>query len=421
MKSISTIMEVSKIREADKNVHAKENKKSETFKGLVDSIRKVGIIHRIVLRQVGDDMVVVDGHRRLAAAKEAGMKEVPVEILDVAVGDNDALAMTLAANIQRLENNPVLEAMAIDRMLRQDMSKVEIAAALGKDLAYIMRRARLINLSARWQEFAHDHKCTVDLLEKVAAFEKSVQEQVAEECDIDNSDCEDETYAWSDFERSFLNSTRKLGKAIFDKTECANCEYNTACHAFLFDWMASEEEEAVCENQGCFARKHNETVDRKIEALKKKKRVSVIEVADKWKIPNYWSVTQQRKGDNVQPYVYMSNELKELVWGPVPLKRGDKDPEVTAKEREEKKRRKMVKSARDKVRYALVNKLEDEDSFVGSELFVRLAKRRFRREIEGYITDSLVDDYFRECQECETIDEAEKIEYLKELGIEADS
>lgn len=381
------------------NVHAKERRDDESFRGLVESIRSAGIIHRIVVRPENGRFVIVDGHRRYEAAKAAGMDEVPCEVRDFAEGD--ALAVTVAANVQRLDNDPVLEAEAIVKLMREGRSMGEIAAKIGKSEGYVARRSRLSTLAEPWRDFARRIRCTVGMLEKVAAHETAVQERVAANAGLDEYE-EDggDPCGWSEFESAFAAETRRLDEAGFDAAECAKCPNNTAFHTYLFDWMATEEGVAPrCQDAACYARKWNEATDAEIKRLKRE-GTPAVEVASKWNVPEYWDAAKTRDRKHPQAYVYEQDGIRRIVWA-APKRR----PEATAKtaeereaERAEKRRVRLVRAAREKVRSAVAEKARDAEAFRrwAGPLYGVLAARRLDRELgRAWIADGLVDDFAR--------------------------
>ena len=383
------------------NVHARERRDDESFRGLVESIRSAGIIHRIVVRPDNGRFVIVDGHRRFEAAKAAGMDEVPCEVRDFAEGD--ALAVTVAANVQRLENDPVLEAEAIAKLMREGRSMGEIAAAIGKSEGYVARRSRLSTLAEPWREFARRIRCTVGMLEKIAAHETAVQERVAANAGLDEYE-EDggDPCGWSEFENAFAAEVRRLDEAGFDTAECAMCPNSTACHAYLFDWMATEEGVSPrCQDTACYARKWNEATDAEIKRLKREGKPAV-GVSSRWNVPEYWDVAETRDRKHPQAYVYEQDGIRRIVWGAQKRKPDTANPAKTAEEREaeksEKRRVRLVRAAREKVRSAVAEKARDAEAFrrwAGS-LYGELAARRLDRELgHGWIGDSLVDDIAR--------------------------
>ncbi len=94
---------------------------------LAASIRRVGIINPLVVIKQGEDLVLIAGHRRLAAARLAGLKVVPCFVRDT-VPEVDA-EIAFAENFFRKDLSPVELACALkDCLLKQTMTVKEIAA-----------------------------------------------------------------------------------------------------------------------------------------------------------------------------------------------------------------------------------------------------------------------------------------------------
>ena len=111
---------------------------------LAASIKKNGITTALTVAREDGHFVLIDGERRLRAAKKAGVKEVPVLVRD----DENALAAALVANVQREDLNPIEEAEALRRL-----SEVEglgthkaLAEQVGKPVPFVSKRLRLLAL-----------------------------------------------------------------------------------------------------------------------------------------------------------------------------------------------------------------------------------------------------------------------------------
>lgn len=406
------------------NVHAKERRNDETFRGLVESIRANGLIHRIVVRPDAGRFVIVDGHRRFEAVKAAGWTEVPVEVRDTDAAT--ALAVTVAANVQRMENDPLLEADAIGKMLGAGMGIGEIAAAIGKSDGYVARRARLVTLARPWREFAKRIRCTTDMLEKIAAHELSLQERVAANAGLDEYE-EDggEACGWEEFDDAFRSEIRRLDEAAFDTSVCEKCASNTACHRFLFDWMETEEGNAPrCQDAACYAKMHNAAVDAELERLRVSGKPAK-EVSSKWQVPEYWNAAEKKDRKHPQAYVYEADGLRHILWGieKAPEVRAGSllTPEERAAQRAEKKRLKTVRAAREKVRArwssVCAGGPETVKKFLGSA-YDELAAIRLDRSIRSsWVADEFLDDFARVVFESATegMAKEERDEYEKEL------
>jgi ParB/RepB/Spo0J family partition protein len=112
---------------------------------LVASIEQHGIAQALTVRpNGGTHYILVAGERRLRAARDAGVKQVPVLIRE---GDG-ALAAALAENLIRADLNPVEEAQAILRLAELEKlgTNKEVGARIGKSTAYVGDRRRLLKL-----------------------------------------------------------------------------------------------------------------------------------------------------------------------------------------------------------------------------------------------------------------------------------
>jgi ParB family chromosome partitioning protein len=79
------------------------------------------------------DYVVVDGNRRLAGAKLAGLDDVPVHVDDTLAEDADTLLETaLTAAVQHEDLEPLDEERALQRLVEVHGSQRAVARALGK-------------------------------------------------------------------------------------------------------------------------------------------------------------------------------------------------------------------------------------------------------------------------------------------------
>jgi ParB family transcriptional regulator, chromosome partitioning protein len=89
---------------------------------------------------------IIAGERRWRAAQMAGLQEIPTVIRDVE--DDDAIAMALIENIQREDLNPLEEAKALDRLIREfGLTHQKAADAIGRGRASVSNLLRLLELS----------------------------------------------------------------------------------------------------------------------------------------------------------------------------------------------------------------------------------------------------------------------------------
>ena len=325
--------------------------------------------------------------------------------------EDAALAVTIAANVQRLDDDPILEAEAVERMEKGGMSREEIAAAIGKSVACVARRARLASLSRPWREFARRVPCTTDLLEKVAAHETQLQERVAADIGLDEYEYDGEggeRCPWGEFENTFDRAVMKISDAAFDASVCANCPNNTARHAYLFDFMASEDgDDARCQDPACYAKRNNAAVDALVERLRRG-GTPAVEVADRWRIPEYWNASAKPGAKHRQAYVYTDGSLKRVRWS-VPMPKPERaQSAMTDEEREAARRVKRAHNAWKKNRLAAYEKVRSAlgdvetrrgffRSVVRTEEFCDWAENYLERQAgtEDYIYDGFCQEMLR--------------------------
>ena len=87
---------------------------------------------------------LIAGHRRLQAAKELGLCEVPVCVQEM--NDQDTKLLIFIDNFHRKDFSPLEEAQGI-RMILDDgaMTQTELGKKMGKSQAYIANRLRLLD------------------------------------------------------------------------------------------------------------------------------------------------------------------------------------------------------------------------------------------------------------------------------------
>jgi ParB family chromosome partitioning protein len=125
----------------------------ESLQELADSIRAQGVVQPIVVRplmaqRAGEPLryEIIAGERRWRAAQMAGLHDIPAVIRRVP--DEAAVAMSLIENIQRENLNPLEEARALDRLIREfDMTHQQAADAVGRSRAAVSNLLRLLELA----------------------------------------------------------------------------------------------------------------------------------------------------------------------------------------------------------------------------------------------------------------------------------
>jgi ParB family chromosome partitioning protein len=128
--------------------------RQDTLEDLANSIKAQGVVQPIVARPLnktnGDTQryEIVAGERRWRAAQMAGLSDIPTVVR--IVPDDAAIAMALIENIQRENLNPLEEARALDRLIKEfKLTHQEAADAIGRSRVSVSNLLRLLDLSDR--------------------------------------------------------------------------------------------------------------------------------------------------------------------------------------------------------------------------------------------------------------------------------
>ncbi len=123
----------------------------ESLQELATSIREVGIIQPITLRQTAENRFqIIAGERRWRASQMAGMKTIPAYIRTIK--DENVMEMALVENIQREDLNAIEIALAYEHLLEQSgMTQEKMSERVGKSRTAITNYLRLLKLPAQVQ------------------------------------------------------------------------------------------------------------------------------------------------------------------------------------------------------------------------------------------------------------------------------
>lgn len=112
---------------------------------LAQSIAQQGVLQPLLVRPAGDKYEIVAGERRYRAAMQAGLTELPVVIREL--GDQEALQIAIAENLQRENLTPMEEARAYQRLLAFGLDQAAVGDAVGKNRSTVANALRLLQLS----------------------------------------------------------------------------------------------------------------------------------------------------------------------------------------------------------------------------------------------------------------------------------
>lgn len=131
-----------------------ENPREELtgIEDLADSIREVGLLQPIVVRQRAGQLIVVAGHRRLAAVQHLAWGQVDV-VVTKDMRPDEILAAMIIENGQRTDLDPIEEARAFSRLKHlQQLNSRDLAKRIGRSQPFVDDRLRLLDLPPEDQD-----------------------------------------------------------------------------------------------------------------------------------------------------------------------------------------------------------------------------------------------------------------------------
>ena len=125
---------------------------------LSDSIRELGIVQPITLRDQGDGTyLIIAGERRWRASQMAGLESIPAYVRTV--DDENMMEMALIENIQREDLNALEIALAYQHLLEQyNLTQERLSERVGKNRSTITNYLRLLKLPATIQMGLKDRR-----------------------------------------------------------------------------------------------------------------------------------------------------------------------------------------------------------------------------------------------------------------------
>lgn len=121
--------------------------REESLMELAESIRQHGVLQPLSVRRVGTAYELIAGERRLRAAIEAGLTEIPCIIMRM--DDRESGLTALVENLQRQDLDYIEQAQGISSVMENyGMSQEQAARMLGKSQSAVANKLRLLRHSA---------------------------------------------------------------------------------------------------------------------------------------------------------------------------------------------------------------------------------------------------------------------------------
>jgi ParB family chromosome partitioning protein len=233
--------------DADFNYRRRYN--PDKMASLRADIRQRGLIQRVILRprDNGRFQLIVGNRRYRAFVAEFG-QDAPVKSEIRILSDVEATAMMAAENGEREDPSVIEDAELASRMLGVVKGdRDEAARRLGWERRKFDRRVALMNATQAVRDAYLEEKIGVGHVEILAALRKEVQERV-----IQVILQQPAAPSVEQLKAMAEQSLQSLESAIFDRADCAGCQFNTGNQQALFDESFSG---TRCTNRECFGQK----------------------------------------------------------------------------------------------------------------------------------------------------------------------
>ncbi|NBC82439.1 MAG: ParB/RepB/Spo0J family partition protein [Bacteroidetes bacterium] len=129
----------------------RKNFDEEALEELADSIRELGIIQPLTVREIGEKKYqLIAGERRWRAARLAGVETLPAFVRTA--NDQGMLELALVENIQREDLDAIEVAISYQRLMDEcELTQELLGTRVGKKRATITNYLRLLKLPAEVQ------------------------------------------------------------------------------------------------------------------------------------------------------------------------------------------------------------------------------------------------------------------------------
>lgn len=145
-----------KINDIEPNINQPRKRFDEdSLHELAESIKQFGVLQPLLLQKKDKYYEIIAGERRWRAARLAGLKEVPAIVKEYS--SQEVVEIALIENIQREDLNPIEEAYAYQRLIKEfELKQDELADRVSKSRTAITNSMRLLNLGEGVQKMLID-------------------------------------------------------------------------------------------------------------------------------------------------------------------------------------------------------------------------------------------------------------------------
>lgn len=148
---------------------------ADELRELAESIRLSGLIQPIFLRKHGAGYQIVSGERRFRAFQSLGRASIPALVREQ-VSDRDMRELAIVENVQRVQLNPLEEALAYEQLVNDlGLTHEQVAERVGKSRAAVTNTLRLLKLEPEVRDWVREGKLTAGHGRALLQYEGAAQ------------------------------------------------------------------------------------------------------------------------------------------------------------------------------------------------------------------------------------------------------
>lgn len=152
----------------------------EALVSLTDSIRALGVLQPVLVREVGPSRYeLIAGERRWRAARRAGLPSIPAVVREA--DDRQSLEQAVVENLHREDLNALEEAAAYQQLIDEfKLTQDDVASRVGKSRSAVANTLRLFQLPGSVQKLVASSELSAGHARALLASpDRSFQEQLA--------------------------------------------------------------------------------------------------------------------------------------------------------------------------------------------------------------------------------------------------
>ena len=147
---------------------------------LARNIKKLGLIHDVLLYKNGENYHVLTGRKRVLSLKKSRVKTIPAKVLSEKPNNAEIALILLSENFIR-KPSPAQEAQQIKNLIESGYSIEEIHKTTGIPIRMLKARLKLLKLNQEWFEKLQKGEITLSKALKIAKLPEAAQKKLSGE------------------------------------------------------------------------------------------------------------------------------------------------------------------------------------------------------------------------------------------------